>query len=310
MLEEAPRSGLPIYRNAIDWTWFDRQFPAPDVFANTIFKWPYERVRALQNQRFLAMMEVGWKNAFYQKSLAFSRHRAGRHPLDRRFEQAPDLQLRRYQEQPDRRHAVRHNCRDRSKIRAEKSAPQAADERRHDRQGETHALRCGRVGIERAADRAQPLSSGRTAGRHHPDSGDVFARQSRMVALSRRALLPRGHATHYWQWRRYTEPQAGGDRLRLWHDGACVLSRVSHHASRRNPQGTGARSPRAEPEVHHYLSRPRPRKQLAHGIGVVVRLPGFRQLRDSRDLPCCLRSRRQEWYVPHGRLHPHRFHGY
>jgi phenylacetate-CoA ligase len=67
MLEDMPRSGLPIYRNAIDWTWFDREYPAPDVFANTIFRWPYERVRALQNQRFLAMMQVAWKNAFYQK---------------------------------------------------------------------------------------------------------------------------------------------------------------------------------------------------------------------------------------------------
>ena len=26
MLEDMPRSALPIYRNAIDWTWFDRQF--------------------------------------------------------------------------------------------------------------------------------------------------------------------------------------------------------------------------------------------------------------------------------------------
>jgi phenylacetate-CoA ligase len=67
MLEDIPRSQLPIYRNAIDWEWFDREFPAPDVFAKTIFKWPYERVRALQNLRFLAIMEVGWKNAFYQK---------------------------------------------------------------------------------------------------------------------------------------------------------------------------------------------------------------------------------------------------
>lgn len=67
MLEGMPRSRLPIYRHAMDWDWFDREFPAPDVFAETIFKWPYERVRALQNRRFLAMMEVAWKNGFYQK---------------------------------------------------------------------------------------------------------------------------------------------------------------------------------------------------------------------------------------------------
>lgn len=67
MLENMPRSRLPIYRNAIDWTWFDREFPAPDVFAETLFRWPYERIRALQNQRFLAVMEIGWRNEFYRK---------------------------------------------------------------------------------------------------------------------------------------------------------------------------------------------------------------------------------------------------
>lgn len=67
MLEDMPRSRLPIYRNAIDWAWFDREFPAPDVFAETLFRWPYERIRALQNQRFLSVMEIGWKNAFYKE---------------------------------------------------------------------------------------------------------------------------------------------------------------------------------------------------------------------------------------------------
>ena len=66
MMSDMPRSRLPLYRHAIDWEWFDREFPAPDVFAETVFKWPYERVRQLQNQRFLEMMALGWQNDFYR----------------------------------------------------------------------------------------------------------------------------------------------------------------------------------------------------------------------------------------------------
>ena len=62
-----PASRLPLYRHAIDWADFEQKFPAPDVFAETIFKWSSERIRDLQNQRFLAMMKVGWGNAFYAR---------------------------------------------------------------------------------------------------------------------------------------------------------------------------------------------------------------------------------------------------
>ena len=30
-------------------------------------KWPKERVRELQNRRFLEVMQVGWRNPFYRK---------------------------------------------------------------------------------------------------------------------------------------------------------------------------------------------------------------------------------------------------
>ncbi len=49
MAAQVTNSKLPLYRNAIDWGWFDREFPAPDVYAETIFRWPADRVRALQN---------------------------------------------------------------------------------------------------------------------------------------------------------------------------------------------------------------------------------------------------------------------
>lgn len=67
MTEQMPKSTLPLYRNSMDWVWFDQEFPAPDVFAKTIFTWPYEKIQALQNQRFLKIMEVGWANAFYRR---------------------------------------------------------------------------------------------------------------------------------------------------------------------------------------------------------------------------------------------------
>jgi len=59
-------SKLPIYSRAIDWESFYEKYPLPDVFAEGMYKWPAERVRALQNQRFLEVMAVGWSNPFYR----------------------------------------------------------------------------------------------------------------------------------------------------------------------------------------------------------------------------------------------------
>ena len=57
-------STLPAYRYAVDWDAFYERFPLPDVFERTVFRWPAERVRALQNERFLEVMEAGWQNPF------------------------------------------------------------------------------------------------------------------------------------------------------------------------------------------------------------------------------------------------------
>jgi phenylacetate-CoA ligase len=58
---------LPNYHTSIDWEALYRKFPVPDVFERTVYKWPAERVRALQNERFLEVMQVGWKNEFYRR---------------------------------------------------------------------------------------------------------------------------------------------------------------------------------------------------------------------------------------------------
>lgn len=65
-MQSLPASRLPLYRNAIDWAWYSSEYPAPDVFCETVYQWSAERIRELQNRRFLAVMEVGWRNAFYR----------------------------------------------------------------------------------------------------------------------------------------------------------------------------------------------------------------------------------------------------
>jgi phenylacetate-CoA ligase len=67
MTQTGPASELPVYRNAIDWDAFFREFPLPDVFARTVYLWQPERIRELQNSRFLKIMERGWSNPFYRR---------------------------------------------------------------------------------------------------------------------------------------------------------------------------------------------------------------------------------------------------
>ncbi|MDB5430983.1 MAG: hypothetical protein JWP35_2099 [Caulobacter sp.] len=61
------KSRLPLYRDAIDWDAFSRRHPAPDVWFETIFKWPAERVREFQDESFRRLMASAWSNGFYQR---------------------------------------------------------------------------------------------------------------------------------------------------------------------------------------------------------------------------------------------------
>lgn len=58
---------LPIYQKSIDWDAFFSEYPVPDVFARTVFKWPRERLREFQNKRFMRLVEIGWRNEFYRR---------------------------------------------------------------------------------------------------------------------------------------------------------------------------------------------------------------------------------------------------
>ena len=38
---------LPIYQKSIDWNAFFAEYPVPDVYERTVYKWPREKIRAL-----------------------------------------------------------------------------------------------------------------------------------------------------------------------------------------------------------------------------------------------------------------------
>jgi phenylacetate-CoA ligase len=61
------RSALPLYRHSFDWEQYCRDYPMPDVFEQTVYRWPREKIRALQNERFLKTVQRGWDNPFYSK---------------------------------------------------------------------------------------------------------------------------------------------------------------------------------------------------------------------------------------------------
>jgi phenylacetate-CoA ligase len=60
------QSALPVYHQSIDWDELYRKYPLPDVFAQTVFRWPRDRIRALQNERFMEVVKTAWDNEFYR----------------------------------------------------------------------------------------------------------------------------------------------------------------------------------------------------------------------------------------------------
>src|SRR5215470_4003198 len=58
---------LPIYHLSLDWQSFLAENPVPDVFERTMWRWPPERIRAMQNDRFLKLIAAAWKNPFYER---------------------------------------------------------------------------------------------------------------------------------------------------------------------------------------------------------------------------------------------------
>jgi len=61
------QTSLPIYQKSIDWTAFFDTYPVPDVFEQTVYRWPREKLREFQNKRFMQLVETGWHNEFYSR---------------------------------------------------------------------------------------------------------------------------------------------------------------------------------------------------------------------------------------------------
>jgi phenylacetate-CoA ligase len=61
------QSTLPIYHTSLDWDAFFAEYPVPDVFERTVYRWPRDKLRAFQNRRFMRLVEIGWKNEFYRR---------------------------------------------------------------------------------------------------------------------------------------------------------------------------------------------------------------------------------------------------
>ena len=60
-------SQLPLYRNSFDFERLTREYPLPDEFEQTVWRWSPERIRALQHERFLNLVQIGWTNPFYRR---------------------------------------------------------------------------------------------------------------------------------------------------------------------------------------------------------------------------------------------------
>ena len=202
----------------MDWDAFYQRYPVADVFVDTVYKWSPDRIRALQNERFLEVMQVGWTEPVLSAAVEKGRDRAGRHPKPRRHHQAADLQLGRRQGRPAGASAVRRADGILELRRAPVAyADQARDQRRHHRQAADHAARHRRVGVERARRLAHPLRARRAAGRRGADPGDLLARQSRLGDVQGLAGISRRPAADHRQRRGDAEPPPARDRLRRRH---------------------------------------------------------------------------------------------
>lgn len=61
------QTSLPLYHRSLDWDQLYRDYPVPDVWANTTYLMSADQIRDMQNRRFLECMQRGWKNEFYRR---------------------------------------------------------------------------------------------------------------------------------------------------------------------------------------------------------------------------------------------------
>jgi hypothetical protein len=59
-----PRSNLPLYHQSFDWDQYCHDYPMPDVFEQTVYRYAPDKLRAMQNERFLKVVQAAWLNPF------------------------------------------------------------------------------------------------------------------------------------------------------------------------------------------------------------------------------------------------------
>jgi phenylacetate-CoA ligase len=65
-MSEAAGTALPTYHRSFDWDAFYADYPEPDVFERTVYRWSADRLRALQDERFLKAIRAAAGNRFYR----------------------------------------------------------------------------------------------------------------------------------------------------------------------------------------------------------------------------------------------------
>ena len=208
------KTALPIYHQAMDWDAFLQRYPVADVFVDTVYKWSPDRIRALQNERFLEVMEVGWKNPFYQRLWK----KAGIEPGDiRSLDDITKLPIYNSEDvKADQQEHPPFGVLDRIlELRRALVAHtnQARDQWRHDGEAADHVARHRRMGVERTRRLAHAFHARRAAGRRSADPSNLLARQSRLGDGQGHTGISRRPAPDHRQRRGDAEPSSARDCL-------------------------------------------------------------------------------------------------
>ena len=277
-----PASRLPIYHGAVDWAQLHRDYPVPDVFAETVLQVAGRAGPRIAERTLPRLRRTRLEQPFLPQALAGGRAGAGRRREHRRQPQDPDLQFRRREAGPAREPALRRvpRCRPGG---ACNGASEDADLGRHHGQAAGNALPAAGMGAQRAHRGAHAIHARRPARRRNANPGDARSRQSRLVRLQGGARLSRHPSADHRHRRGDAEPAADGDRLRLRHQSLVLVPGIHAAAGPGEPGRARPRFPRARHQVRADLPRTRHQGRAPRRDGGCAGLRRLRQLRHQRD---------------------------
>ena len=260
---------LPVYRKAIDWDALYSEYPVPDVYEQTVYRWTAERIRDLQNRRFLEIMKIGWENPFYQAHWK----QAGLAPSDIR------------------------GLDDIGKLPTFNSDDIKTDQNEHPPMG----LLAGYAGLREhlLTTPSRLQSSGGTTGKPRYTLQGIRENEVNAISAARAlylqgvrpgdvlqipatcslASLPWAYAKACTEYLGVLPVTTGSgvvthSRLRLRCQLLDELSRVSDTAGAGSQRRSRPRRARAALQAHHHISWPRHRGHIARAPGVAVGLSG------------------------------------